>query len=80
MSTTKWHLAYRSGEKQYNPPKEGMYWVTDGYFVFMGYYHPTEGWGIFDRTKCIIQDDWNFDIRYWREVRIPEITEKIKRD
>ena len=59
------------------PGASGDYWVTDGYIVHMGFWHPTEGWGIYQPRSsgviagCFRIDDMNFSVEGFCEVSAP---------
>ena len=75
---SKWHSTQKKGKEIQHPIKEGIYWVTDGTFIEIGYWHSTVGWGLSNRIKRNPIDDWNFDVKYWKEIKIPSLPKKIK--
>ncbi len=69
------------------PPKNGDYWVTDGWYVHMAHFKKDAiggDWGIYQPDKsgitrrCVILDDMNFDIAGWCEMDYPKIPEKYQ--
>jgi len=59
------------------PDKAGDYWIADGDYVFKAHYDPDAYWGIYEwadgKIRCISVDDYNFDVKWYCELKIPEL-------
>jgi len=70
------------------PETSGDYWVTDGWYVFMGHYikeyNGGENWGLYTTEgsgvikHCIALDDMNFRIMAFCKAEYPQNFERFQ--
>ena len=78
---SKWKRAFKRNKDTSRiktpPNEEGVYWISDGWLIEVGYWHRQLGWGIISGPRFVPVSDWNFDVKYYQEMLAPKLTQRI---